>query len=118
MRENVKNLSVYIYTKFSTKFKNSRKHFSITQYSFSKFGIRQHYISMLESDKGSSSQEMIISIYDALYKITKLYTKEEFSMNLEQQAISWINTYYEPLENKRRKTLVSQHFSPFIYPIR
>lgn len=113
MRENIKNLSVYIYTKFSTKFKNSRKHFSITQYSFSKFGIRQHYISMLESDKGSSSQEMIISIYDALYKITKLYTKEEFSMNLEQQAISWINTYYEPLENKRRKNAGFSAFFSF-----
>ena len=89
----------FVYVKISTKLKHIRNHFFIKQYNFSKYGIHQHYISMIESEKRSPSREMISSIYDAIFKITNgeiinLYTKEQFSMTLEEQAINWLNTNF------------------------
>lgn len=92
----------FVYVKISTKLKHIRNHFFIKQYNFSKYGIHQHYISMIESEKRSPSREMISSIYDAIFKITNgeiinLYTKEQFSMTLEEQAINWLNTNFESI---------------------
>ena len=96
-------MSPFNYIKVSTKLKQIRKVFSITQYSFSKFGINQHYISMIESDKRSPSSEMVEAIYNALFEITQgevtnFCTKEQFCMTLEEQATNWINTYFDNIE--------------------
>ena len=93
----------FTYSTIAEKLKKSRKQFSIRQYHFKKYGISQHYISMIESSNRYPSQEMTESIYEALFamtdgKIEELYTKENFLMNLEDQAREWLNDQFQQVD--------------------
>ena len=93
----------FTYSTIAEKLKKSRKQFSIKQYQFKKYGISQHYISMIESSTRYPSQEMAGSIYDALFsmtdgKIKELYTKENFLMNLEDQAREWLTDQFQQID--------------------
>ena len=77
---------VELFLGIGDKVKKCRTVYALKQASFSKFGISQHYLSMIESQKRQPTLEMIDQIYDAFYILTNgeiknLYTKETFRYN-------------------------------------
>lgn len=92
----------FSYSNVATKLKKSRQHFSIKQSEFEKYGISQHYISMIESSARKPSLEMIESIHTALFKLTKgeietLYPKDDFMMSLEDQVSQWLHKEFNQI---------------------
>lgn len=73
------------------KIRNCRRIYQLKQISFSKFGISQHYLSMIESQKRQPTIDMINQIYDAFDSLTQgkiqtLYDKESFRQTPSEQA--------------------------------
>ena len=52
------------------KIRQVRQQFHLKQGIFQHFGITQHYLSMIESQKRQPTLEMIDQIYDAFYILT------------------------------------------------
>lgn len=73
------------------KIRNCRRIYQLKQIAFSKFGISQHYLSMIESQKRQPTIDMINQIYDAFDSLTHgeirtLYDKESFRQTPSEQA--------------------------------
>lgn len=78
------------------KIKYLRRKYDLKQDAFSKFGISQNYISMIESEKRQPTQEMIENIYDAMDVLTNGqvksdYDKVTFSLNVRTQVQQYID---------------------------
>lgn len=79
----------------SDKLKKCRQHFGLSQSAFSKYGISQNYISMIESKRREPSQSVIQSLYIALDSLTDgqiidLYSEDEFLLTVNQQVRIYI----------------------------
>ena len=79
------------------KIRKVRQQFHLKQRAFQKFGITQHYLSMIETNKRQAPRETLEEIYRALMilteeKIVEMYTLEEFLLSPREQVQSWINT--------------------------
>lgn len=77
------------------KVKACRARYELKQASFSKFGVSQHYLSMIERQKRQPTIEMIDQIYDAFYLLTngeieELYSKKSFRYTKEEQAEAYL----------------------------
>ncbi|MTN80796.1 XRE family transcriptional regulator [Turicibacter sanguinis] len=86
---------VELFLGIGDKVKKCRTVYALKQASFSKFGISQHYLSMIESQKRQPTLEMIDQIYDAFYILTNgeiknLYTKETFRYTEEEQTFAYL----------------------------
>ena len=73
------------------KIRQVRQQFHLKQGIFQHFGITQHYLSMIETNKRQPPEKTLIDIYDALVTLTEgemrsLYTLDEFLKNPEEQA--------------------------------
>lgn len=86
-----------------------RQQFNLKQGVFRPFGITQHYLSMIETNKRQAPQETLKDIYDALLLLTNgevesLYTFEMFCMPVEIQVKQWLDeqlqsdNFYEKYE--------------------
>ena len=87
------------------KIRRIRQQFNLKQGVFKQFGITQHYLSMIETNKRQAPQETLKDIYEALLILTNgevesLYTFEAFCMPIEVQAKYWL-----------KEQLNSNHFS-------
>ena len=77
------------------KIRRIRQQFNLKQGVFKQFGITQHYLSMIETNKRQAPQETLKDIYEALLTLTNgevesLYTFEAFCMPIEVQAKHWL----------------------------
>lgn len=82
------------------KIRQVRQQFHLKQGIFVKFGITQHYLSMIETNKRQAPQKTLIDIYEALMSLTdgqlaSLYTLEEFLKTPEEQAIEFIENHLD-----------------------
>lgn len=82
------------------KIRQLRQQFHLKQGIFQNFGITQHYLSMIETNKRKAPKETLEDIYHALMvltegKIVEQYTLEEFLLSPEEQAKKWINIQLE-----------------------
>ena len=75
-----------------------RQQFNLKQGVFKQFGITQHYLSMIETNKRQAPQETLKDIYDALLILTdgeveSLYTFEMFCIQLKHRLSNgWRNS--------------------------
>ena len=72
-----------------------RQQFNLKQGVFKQFGITQHYLSMIETNKRQAPQETLKDIYEALLILTdgeveSLYTFEMFCIPVETQVKQWL----------------------------
>ena len=91
----------------SEKIKQCREYFEISQNKFKNYGIKQHYISMIEAGKRTPSSEMLEAIYSAFEQLTdgaiwELYTREQFLMTESEQIRYWFEKNY-PSTNQKIK---------------
>lgn len=82
------------------KIRQVRQQFHLKQGVFQNFGITQHYLSMIETNKRKAPRETLEDIYHALMilterKIEEQYTLEEFLLSPEEQAKKWIEGQLE-----------------------
>lgn len=82
------------------KIRKVRQQFHLKQRVFQKFGITQHYLSMIETNKRQAPRETLEEIYRALMILTEdqmveIYTLEEFLLSPREQAQSWLNSHLE-----------------------
>ncbi len=82
------------------KIRQVRQQFHLKQGVFQNFGITQHYLSMIETNKRKAPRETLEDIYHALMilterKIEEQYTLEEFLLSPEEQAknTNWLKNY-------------------------
>lgn len=88
---------------FSTvgeKIRQVRQQFHLKQGVFINFGITQHYLSMIETNKRQAPLKTLTDIYEALMNLTEgelesIYTLEEFLKTPEEQAIEFIESHLE-----------------------
>lgn len=86
---------ITLFLTIGEKVKKCRKFYGLKQNDFSKFGISQHYISMIEQEKRHPTNQMVDQIYDALNQLTQgeilaLYTKKAFHQTPAEQVSSFI----------------------------
>lgn len=72
-----------------------RQQFNLKQGVFKQFGITQHYLSMIETNKRQAPQETLKDIYEALLILTdgeveSLYTFDSFCIPVETQVKQWL----------------------------
>lgn len=89
----------------SEKIKQCREYFEISQNKFKNYGIKQHYISMIEAGKRTPSSEMLEAIYSAFEQLTdgeiwELYTREQFLMTESEQIRYWFEKNYPSINQK------------------
>lgn len=80
------------------KIRQVRQQFHLKQGIFQHFGITQHYLSMIETNKRQAPEKTLIDVYDALVKLTEgemqsLYTLDEFLKTPEEQAIEFLDKH-------------------------
>lgn len=78
------------------KIRQARQQFNLKQGSFRNFGITQHYLSMIETNKRQAPEQTLRDIYDAFINLTNgemesLYTFEEFCLPIELQVSRWLD---------------------------
>lgn len=105
------------------KIRQARKQFNLKQGSFHHFGITQHYLSMIETNKRQVPNQTLRDIYEAFMELTdgqiqSVYTFEEFCLPIEQQVSQWLEQQlnlnvlprnYEELMSISEKYLLSQY---------
>ena len=77
------------------KIRQARKQFNLKQGSFHHFGITQHYLSMIETNKRQVPEQTLRDIYEAFIQLTdgeiqSVYTFEEFCLPIESQVSQWL----------------------------
>ena len=78
------------------KIRQARQQFNLKQGSFRNFGITQHYLSMIETNKRQAPEQTLRDIYDAFINLTNgeiesFYTFEEFCLPIELQVSRWLD---------------------------
>ena len=78
------------------KIRQARQQFNLKQGSFRNYGITQHYLSMIETNKRQAPEQTLRDIYDAFINLTNgeiesLYTFEEFCLPMELQVSRWLD---------------------------
>lgn len=78
------------------KIRQARQQFNLKQGVFRNFGITQHYLSMIETNKRQAPEQTLRDIYDAFINLTNgemesLYTFEEFCLPIELQVSRWLD---------------------------
>ncbi len=85
------------------KIRQVRQQFNLKQEVFRNFGISQHYLSMIETNKRQAPDQTLKDIYEGFVALTDgairdLYSFEEFELSVEEQVNRWIE---EQLRNDR-----------------
>ncbi|MDE5977627.1 MAG: transcriptional regulator [Turicibacter sp.] len=78
------------------KIRYARRLFNLKQDAFRHFGITQHYLSMIETNKRQAPNHTLEDIYEAFMNLTNggivaLYTLEEFCLSVEGQVNHWLD---------------------------
>lgn len=78
------------------RIRQARQQFNLKQGVFRNFGITQHYLSMIETNKRQAPEQTLRDIYDAFINLTNgemesLYTFEEFCLPIELQVSHWLD---------------------------
>lgn len=85
------------------KIRQVRQQFNLKQEVFRSFGISQHYLSMIETNKRQAPEQTLKDIYEGFITLTdgaikELCSFEEFGLSVEAQVDRWIE---EQLRNDR-----------------
>ena len=85
----------FLFLTTGEKIRQARKQFNLKQGSFNHFGITQHYLSMIETNKRQVPEQTLRDIYEAFIQLTdgeiqSFYTFEEFCLPIESQVSQWL----------------------------